>query len=115
DRASRLVADLLDQSAARPGRARHDLQCLEARALSAAPAPARPDRRAADDAGCGGAAAGAVVGRAPVRLDLAAVRRAAFGIGGAVGPVRLAAGDDGRAVFAARRARQSGGALRGAG
>ena len=35
-------------------------------------------------------------------------------LGGAVGPVRLAAGGDGRAVFAAHRARQSGGALRGA-
>ena len=45
---------------------------LEARALSSAQAPARRDRRAADDGGGGGAAAGAVLGRAPLRLDLGA-------------------------------------------
>ena len=45
----------------------------------------------------------------------AADRRAAAGLGDAVGPVRLAAGGDGRAVSAAHRAGQSGGALRRAG
>ena len=64
DRASRLVADLLDQSAARPRRARHDLERAEARAVSSAQAPARRDRRLPDDGGGGGAVAGAVLGRA---------------------------------------------------
>ena len=42
--------------------------------------------------------AGAQLGRAQVRLDIAAVRRAAAVVGDPVGPVRLAAGGDGRAV-----------------
>ena len=74
----------------------------QARAVSSAQAPARRDRRLPDDGGGGGAAAGAVLGRAQVRLDLAAVRRAAADVRDPVGPVRLAAGGDARAVFAAR-------------
>ncbi len=46
DRASRLVADLLDQPAARLGRARHDVERAQARAVSSAQAPARRARRA---------------------------------------------------------------------
>ena len=45
---------------------------------------------------------------------VAADRRAADRLGALVGPVRLAAGVDARAVFAAHGAGQSGGALRGA-
>ena len=67
DRASRLVADLLDQPAARPCRARHDLERAQARAVSSAQAQARCHRRAADDVGGGGAAAGAVLGRPAFR------------------------------------------------
>ena len=62
--------------------------------------------------GGGRAAAGAVLGRAALRLDLGADRRAAAGLGDFVGPVRLAAGGDEGAVPAAHGARQSGGALR---
>ena len=49
-----------------------------------------------------------------LRMDLAADRRAAAHLGDSVGPVRLAAGVDAGAVPAAHRARQPGGALRGA-
>ena len=70
--AYRLVADLLDQPAARGCRAGDDLQRAQARAVSPAQAPARPDRRGHHDGGGGGAAAGAVLGRAQVRLDLGA-------------------------------------------
>ena len=112
-RASRLVADLLDQSAARPRRARHDLERAAPRALSSAQAPARRHRRAADDGGGGGAAAGAAPGAgASSTGSRPPIRRAAARLGDPVGPVRLAAGEGGRAVPAAHRARQSGGALR---
>ncbi len=46
DRASRLVADLLDQPAARSRRARHDLRRAQALAVHAGEAPARLSRRA---------------------------------------------------------------------
>ena len=75
---------------------------------------ARLHRRRAADVRLGGAAAGAVLGRPPLRLDLRANRRAAARLGDPVGSVRLAAGVDARAVPAARGAGQSGGALRGA-
>ena len=77
DRASRLVADLLDQPAARPCRARHDLERAQAGAVSSAQAPARPDRRRPDDVRLDRAAAGAVLGRAALRLDFGPDRRAA--------------------------------------
>ena len=64
DRTYRLVADFLDQPAARPGGARHDLERAAPRAVSSAQAQARCDRRAADDGGGDRAAARAVVGRA---------------------------------------------------
>ena len=79
-----------------PGRARHDVERVAAGAVSCAQAQARSHRRVAVDAGGGGLAAGAVVGRAALRLDLARDRRAAVGVGGAVGPVRLAADDGAR-------------------
>src|ERR1019366_6935795 len=68
-RASRLVAHFLDQFAARAGRARHDLQRAQARAVSSAQTSTRRDRRAPDDVGGGGAAAGAVVGRALATVE----------------------------------------------
>ena len=105
--ASRLVADLLDQHSARLCRAGHDRQRAQARAVSRAQAQLDVLGAAADDERGGGAAAGAVLGRAQVRLDLAGERRAAVRLRGAVGPVRLAADGDGRAVPAARGARQS--------
>src|SRR5690606_2841739 len=68
DRASALVADLLDQPAARPDRARAHLQRAAADPAEPAPSRARPAGRRADDDGGDRADAGAVLGRGALCL-----------------------------------------------
>ncbi len=110
-RASRLVADLLDQPAARACRARHDLRRAQARAVHAGEAPARLSRRAFDDRRRGRAAVRPVTGWRALRMDLAADRRPRRGLRHLLGPVHLASHRRPRAVPAAQCARQSDRAL----